>query len=376
MMDHLKHLMFPMATALNFYALTFLYIIAGFLGKMHLAAEMAIIHGALFAIFLALSGNARSLILASQTPKTGRELLSFRAIFTLPAGVVVYYLISHTIDIELFLIIGLVVRRSFEWLAEIELAERERLHDTDYASRYFVINGFALFMLLIAMIISETAFLNLLFFWALLPILFSAGGLLKIVKERQFTYNFSWMSPHIGSSAIIGVSVYFFRIIIVILAGKVLAGQLFASYAIGGLVNAVFTQALGPTLMHQSKSHNRTFIIWLCLLSSTLGMIILIYTEFFAPRVISSIFMLGLGSSLVGGAIMVLAQWKRLSILQEHKQSVFVPDALANMLLLISVPIAYLIFGQTILAFMFLWSGLLTFMIYVPLSLRMKFGYV
>lgn len=373
MMDRIKHLVFPSAIALNFYALTFLYIIAGFLGQTNLAAEMAIIQGGLLAVFLALSGNARNLILSSESDETVWQFLSFRAVIILPAAVVVFYLISHTIEIEPLLIIALLLRRGFEWFVEIELAERERLNDVDFAISYFFINSFGFFILIAAMIADETAFLICLFIWAFLPLFYSAMGLFNMVRERHFSYNFFWISPHIGSSAIIGVSVYFFRILIVLLAGKVLAGQLFASYAIGGLVNAVYTQALGPSLMHKSKSLNRTFILWLSLLSFILGLIIVIFTIFFSPEKFSRIFLLGVGSSLIGGAVMVLAQWNRLSILQDYKHDVFVPDALANMLLLMSVPVAYLIFGETVLAFMFLWSGLLTFMIYAPLRMRIKF---
>ena len=70
MLFRYKNLVYSLAVAVNFYSLTFLYIIAGLIGQTQLAADMAIIQGGLLAIFLALSGNARSLILASQTPMT------------------------------------------------------------------------------------------------------------------------------------------------------------------------------------------------------------------------------------------------------------------------------------------------------------------
>ncbi len=69
---------------------------------------------------------------------------------------------------------------------------------------------------------------------------------------------------------------------------------------------------------------------------------------------------------------MLFAQWFRLIILQEKNMSVFVPDALANMLLIMSLPIAYFVIGEIALAVMFLWSAILNFLIYFPLFIKVK----
>ena len=56
-------LLHPIAVAINFFSTTALFIIAGLCGMKELSAEIAIAQGAIIAVFLSLSGNARSLFL-------------------------------------------------------------------------------------------------------------------------------------------------------------------------------------------------------------------------------------------------------------------------------------------------------------------------
>jgi len=67
---------------------------------------------------------------------------------------------------------------------------------------------------------------------------------------------------------------------------------------------------------------------------------------------------------------MILAQRRRLYLLQVLKCDVFVPDALANILLITSVPYIYYLIGETSFTIFFLWSAVLNCLFYLPINKR------
>ncbi len=90
------------------------------------------------------------------------------------------------------------------------------------------------------------------------------------------------MLPHFGSTAITGITVFVFRMVILLLVGKAYAGNLFTAFAIGGILGSVFAQALGPTLVFHAKEGLVSDIPrWLkaCLLGSVGLGIALLATE-------------------------------------------------------------------------------------------------
>ncbi len=78
----------------------------------------------ILAIFLSLSGNARNLILASSSLDDEKNLFYFRLIALIPAVIAVYCLPRSAIETPIYLIVGLVIRKCSEWLAELQLANR------------------------------------------------------------------------------------------------------------------------------------------------------------------------------------------------------------------------------------------------------------
>ena len=69
---------------------------------------------------------------------------------------------------------------------------------------------------------------------------------------------------------------------------------------------------------------------------------------------------------------MLVAQQQRLYLLQLRKKDVFVPDALANILLIASIPFAYFLFGAPSVVLFYLWSATLHLLFYVPLSYKSR----
>tara|TARA_B110000902_G_scaffold5707_1_gene6843 strand:+ start:175 stop:1332 length:1158 start_codon:yes stop_codon:yes gene_type:complete len=363
--------LFPFAAAINFFSITALIIIASFVKKEGLAADIAIIQGAILAIFLSLSGNARNLILASKNDTDERDLLYFRLLILLPAIIAVIFLIKISINVSISLVFALVLRRCSEWFAELQLANREKCGDFIFAMRYIKVNTLGFLAIVSTLIFSglEMFYLSL-YIWGILPLVFLWSYIRFIAGVKLLKVSFKQLVPHIGSTAVIGVSTFIFRLLIIILAGKVLAGQMFSAYALGGVMSALYTYAVGPSLMLENRPRSLKpliFIVSFCVVS---GMLIILTKEFWSEMVYSPIFLSGLGYSIIGGGLMILAQRRRLYLLQVCKCDVFVPDTLVNILLTISVPYIYYLTGDTSFTFFFLWSAVLNCLFYLPINKR------
>jgi len=368
-----KTLLFPFATAINFFSVSGLLIIAGLVGKAELAANIGVIQGSIFAVFLSLSGNARNLILSKNSEDIEKSLVYFRLLTLLPAVILAYLLASSLIDVPAYLVSGLILRKCSEWLVELQLANREQCEDFFYAIRYSLINLLGFFMLVLGLLVSSDMliFKVIIFIWAVLPILFLWPYIRFVTSLQKIKVSFTPLIPHLGSSSIIGISTYIFRILIVILAGKILAGQVFTAYALGGVISSVYTYAIGPTLVLKSgvrKNNVMLLMVSICIFLG--GALVLAPASIWSEEFYSPFFMHGIGFSLMGGGIMLLAQQQRLYLLQVYEKDVFVPDALINILIISSIPFAYYIFGDWAFTVFFLWSAILNFLFYISLGIK------
>ena len=170
--------------------------------------------------------------------------------------------------------------------------------------------------------------------------------------------------PNIGSSMIIGVTVYFFRVLVVLLAGKAIAGHVFTAYALGGVISAIYANVIGPTLILKNENKAEKIALGFSIAFITIGLALALCSKFVVYEFFSSLFMDAVGISVIGGGVMLVAQYKRLYIIQKLKRVVFVPDALANIFFLSSVPFLFYLFGNESLNFFFLLSALLNLMLY------------
>ncbi len=363
----MQGVLFPMAAAINIFSLTSLLIVAGLFGHPELAANVAIIQAAIVAIFLSLSGNSRSLILAGNVNE--KNLLCFRIFVVLPAVAAVAFLIDSTLDMPTYLIYGLVIRKCAEWFAELQLANREKHDDFMFAFKYVLINGLSFVLLFLQLLIPawKSYFDYVLFGWAILPLVFLGSYISSTLQLKVAHFDMSEFIPHIGSSTIVGVSMYMFRTLIVIFLGAVLAGDMFTAYALGGVLSSLYTYAFGPTLMHKKGAGDSKKLLKAVSFCCLLGGLVLVSVYAFEIRLYSLNFMYAIGLSLIGGGLMLLAQHSRLYLLQKCKKDIFVPDALVNILLIMLIPFVYYLFGEVAFVWLYLISAVLHLLFYVPL---------
>lgn len=371
----MSHL-FPLAVMANTFAMTVLLITLGLTGQPAMAAEVGIVQGATLALFYAFSANARSLILSKSPAISAHSIMIGRLLLLIPLAAISYWLSVGVAGVGQSLAIILIARRCVEWLGEVHLSEMERFGNQGVARKYFVLQSILL-ALALGWLIGDFPYpLFGLSIWALLPLLFSTRFICKSITTTStaLTGIIGKILPHLGSTAIIGISVYVFRLLILLIVGKDTAGDLYTAFAIGGLTGSVFANALGASIaLHEQRSGKRYFPP---LLRQALNLSLLLGIFIFFSAVLqlpvldwtskSYFFWEATGLSMIGGVIMVYAQQIRFRLLQHGEEhDVFGPDVLMNVLLIASVPFAFYLLGKEAMSALYLLSSLLAFVFYI-----------
>lgn len=256
-MTRSTYLVFPLAALLNSFSTTALLLIFGLAGHTEVAADIALVQAASLALFYAFSANARNLVLADKESggkSASGTLLKIRAALMFPLAFATYIFGVVVGGAAASVATVLIVRRVTEWIGEIALACHERKDQHRQAFHSLIIESSVL-LLAVVLPIGYSIELSLSALpWALAPLLALRGAGLSFVGPRLASRK---LLPHLGSTAIIGASVFVFRLSISLLAGKAVAGILFTAFALGGLIPTVFGQALAPTLVRKYGPGNK-----------------------------------------------------------------------------------------------------------------------
>lgn len=353
--------------------MTGLLVAVGLLGHPQLAADIGIVQGAALALFFAFSANSRNLIIKAADESPVRTILLARALLILPLSAGAYYFGSLLGGVVHEIAAILIVRKAIEWLTEIHLAEAEREADTAFAVRHLLVQSLLLATAVIWVATDSQGLLSVLSLWAVSPILLSLQHFQRILKGSAVKVPIRALLPHLGSSAVTGIGVYAFRLSILLLAGKTMAGDLYTAFAIGGILGSIFAQGVGPSLVLREKNTgNRSLppLLRWTLALTTLAGLALIAASFLVPTLAgldakSHSLWLAVGISLIGGVVMVFAQRQRLRDLQHGTQEdVFAQDVLVNMLVVFLVPGTYFFFGSAGFAWLYLCSATLALVFY------------
>ncbi|HOQ42087.1 MAG TPA: hypothetical protein PK178_08025 [Smithellaceae bacterium] len=356
--------------------MTILLVVLGLADKVALAAEIGIVQGATLALFYAFSANARSLILNPSSGISAQSVMASRLILLVPLASAAYLLSVVPAGVDWLLAIALILRRCVEWLGEVHLSDMEHSGNERFTRYYLILQVILLAMVLAWFLCGLPYPLVGLFLWALIPLIMSAGYIWKSVLAAPDLLSgiSSSILPNLGSTVIIGITVYIFRILILLIVGKDIAGNLFTAFAIGGLTGGVFANALGPSIvLHEQRSGNRDFPLMVRMVlyaSLFLGAVVSVVSMLEMPVLgwtgKSSFFWLAAGLSIIGGIIMVYAQRIRLRLLQhDEEHDVFGPDVMSNILLIAAVPFTYWLLGMNAMGGLYLLSSLLAYVFYL-----------
>lgn len=370
-------MIYPAAFMANTFAMMLVMISLSLFGKPELAADFGLIHGATVALFYSFSGNARSLILAESGEVGTTGILRLRMLMLPPLGILAFILCIGVVGSGWMFVLLLVVRRAAEWLAEIFLSEQELRHQGRAALQFLLVQACLSLLLLLTLLDGGLLATPMTLLWALSPLLACLNQ--RLLGQTQLrgvplVSSIRLLLPHFGSTAVIGVSVYVFRLFILLVAGKEIAGDLFSAFALGGILGAVFSQALGPTLVrHEQRAVNQGLLLKifnLMLKLVLLAGVALVASVWSLPHMLdwtlkSQLFWLAVGCSLVGGVVMVFAQRIRLRILQDDVGGdVFGSDLLANILLVACIPFMFYGLGVNAMALLYLLGASLSWLFY------------
>jgi glycosyltransferase involved in cell wall biosynthesis len=367
--------LFPLGYLSVTHSIPALLVVMGMAGRSELAAEIAVIAGATIATFHAFSANTRGLILARSAAVSVREILASRLVLVLPLGLLAVLLATIPAGIPAGLAVVLVLRRAVEWFNEVHLCDAELQANSGFVLGFIGLQA-GLFVATAALLGSGSAYaVPVAYVWALAPLAVSLGFIGRALRGPglRLIGLLPSLLPHIGSTAMMGLSIYAFRLLILLFAEKATAGDLFVAIAIGSFLGTIFANVLGPSFLLEQ---NRTGITALPL-SMRLAMILSLATGLclaaFATPLSLSVFGLGKtpffwlssGLSLVGGVAMVAAQRVRLRILgYDDGRDLFGPDVLTHVLLIAAIPFVVGLWGTRALAAIYLCNAVLAFALY------------
>ena len=378
---------FPLAFLVNNLSMTAMMVAFAMVGEAETAAEIGLIQASTSALFYAFSTNARSIILSADDSQLSRTIVSFRLILSIPLVAIAYLINSNSGWILPVISMVFITRRLAEWISEVDLSERERMHQNWHAY-IFIFLQIILFIIVVAnlLFVPDNSKVGLIA-WAVCPLIFCGGTVVRGVKEAV-DLNFEKMRkmlPHFGSSVAIGASLYIFRSVLASLLGKVEAGMFFSAYAIGGIFGALTFTAFGPSIALAEKTGGRRFkisrsafvILWSSFWAG-LGIVVVAITDpsqfDWASKPIY--YWQAIGYSMMGGVIMVYAQVIRNRILiHDSKSNLFGPDLAMNVILILTIPVLYAIGGSGLMATLSLYGACLAFLFYKNSSFNRKGGF-
>ncbi len=344
--------LFPAAYMVLTQAMTALLVGAGLLGDSEIAADIGIVQAATLATFFAFSGNARNLILTTQARVSLGGILAARMALLLPLGAMALLLSIVVARIDSGLALVLVARRIGEWIGEVELSDSELRGDKSAATKSLALQSVLLLMALLAMAFAPAFVFWAFIAWALVPVLpalrFAVPELRKCGVSLRASI--AMLLPHFGSTAAMGVSLYAFRALLVLVAGKAEAGELFAAFAVGSFLGTIFANVLGASFSLHEERSGRAYLpgaLWAAMLFYLVAGTAILAATHFAPNVIESsrrtpFFWQAMGWSLLGGVMMLVAQRGRVRLLAAGRgDDVFGADVLIHILLIAAVPALY-----------------------------------
>lgn len=367
--------LFPLVYLSVTHSTTALLITIGLLGRPEIAADIALIQGATLATFYALSANTRNLILRGNSPVLATEVLLARLVLLTPLMAISTFLALTGTAVTWWLAACIVIRRGVEWINEVHLCEAELSHRPRFAISFLLLQGTLFLVAAASLAFDWPVAIPAMMLWAVMPLIFSLRFLASVPRATLDSLRriFGILTSHVGSTLITGLRIYAFRILVILMVAKDVAGDLFTSIAIGSFMGTLFANVFGPSIeLHRERAgatYYPTPLKIALAVSLSAGVLLLGALRFFPDAFPflgkTGFFWLSCGLSLIGGALMVAAQGIRLRLLRAGDgRDVFGPDVIIHITMLGMVPLAYFLLGSKGLAGLYLVDALLCYFFY------------
>ena len=353
----------------NLFLPTLILIISSLFKQYSLAAELGILIGINIIFTQIFSANLRSIIISKNSTNNIYSHIIFRSVvvfFALLVNFIIFYNYNF-IYFEVLLQITILIL--IQWQCEIILTYYEiKNYKKKFLEYLFVCFIFSL--LIIGSFIFQYNFLLILIFFNILFLLFLIIGIFQVDRKfnsiKKIFLNVI-KSKAFFSSLTISLSNLVWRLLILSLCGKTLAGIYFASFAIGSLPGTLFNNSFGPTMLKKNLKIKYLDIFKFCsYLAITFLMLVCLYhkDKIFFDNQFTQLF--GTSISLVGSIFMIKGQYYRQFIIQKtnYKSTLFNYDIIYSLIICLIVPFLFLIGGIKLIIISFLISSLISFAIY------------
>ena len=366
-------LIFPFFHLVLNFTLSFLLLVIGFKGNISLVAEIAILQSINFMVFFPFNGNARNYMLNSNDHDFKENILNFRLLLFIPLLSISLLIGLFFVNMDLGTIVLLLTLSSTSWFLDIFITiyEKEGKSSLIIFLCTFFFFGFSIFTL------NEISDGNInLFCIFLLSVYlpFIIFNLLKYCKKINIS-NFKTIFKEkiltqIGGTAVIGISSFALKNIILILLSKSMAGVIFMGYTLGGALATVFAYSLGPTLIYnidikKLEIKKVTFVLFLLIGFFVISTFILYIMPLKSIASHKNLFILCLILSCIGSILLIFALSFKLYVShRDLKLNIFKFEFIINMITVISVSILILIFREYGAIFTYPLTGIASFIIY------------
>lgn len=360
------------ANLLNSMIVPFLMVLSVLFSRESLATEIGIVPGVCLLLTQLFSGNARSLLIYNENKNDFKQILSFRVLIGLPI-----FLLSLSLSIILgfreylpfLFILTLIVYIS--WIVELFIATHEK-NKSSLLNKCFTITIFIFYLYLILYFKHlnnlEYIFLSYVFFQILYISFHFNSRNLEFLKIHKTFFKFNKSIPLVSSFFSIS-AVIIWRISLLYLLDKGLAGMFYACFAIASFPGSVFNNFIGQTIMLNVRI--KYFINKNILIIYYAGLFIictlLFITEMYLVEHELHLFIRYCLISLFGTGIMLFALYRRHSILskgEKYQKIIFQKDIFYGLAIAPIVIIFYYLGGDTLVGFSYIMSSIIAFLFY------------
>ena len=321
---------------LNSVLVPFLMVLSVFFNDSSFAAEIGVYPGIVLLLTQVFSANARSLLLYNPNIKFYDQVINLRFYVGISILLILtsyQYFFSYTENFMNLSILSFIVYLS--WINEINLAIHEK-NRSSLIIKIFLIVSVLFYFLLIANFLSEGDKLSfILKFYLLFHALFFVYHInflnLNIRKFIQYFKNQFEEYLAVASSFFNIIGVIIWRISLVMLLGKSIAGLFFASFAIASFPGTLFNNIVGQIVTINQKLKeliykisNVLFVLYIILIS----FLILLNQIYFKDFQFFNFFHITL-VSLFGTPFMLRALSNRhefLSFSKDYQKKIFIKD--------------------------------------------------
>ena len=359
---------------LNSVLVPFLMVLSVIFGNSLFAAEIGVFPGIVLLLTQVFSANARSLLLYNIDNKFYDQVINIRfyvGISILLALTSYQYFFSNTENFITLSILSFIVY--FSWINEINLAIHEKNRSSLIIKFFLMISVLFYILMMVNFILEDNNLLDVLKFYMLFHVLFFLYHInLQNFNIKNFIQYFKNQFEEylaVASSFFNIIGVIIWRISLVMLLGKSVAGLFFAAFAIASFPGTLFNNIVGQIVTINEKLKNTIyrisnilFILYIILIFT----LIILNNLFFSDLNYFNFFNITL-TSLMGTPFMLRALSNRhefLSFSKKFQKKIFIKDILYGISISPIIIILFYINGKDFLIYSYPISSFLALFYY------------